>query len=95
MNMLITIIVYFQPESTTKFFLIQAAKEDIQFCFRKLVNYTQMQDEIEKAKPTGDLDTVFRKYCKYVRIFKLFSYNANYSKEGYKISTLIVTPISD
>lgn len=40
------------------------AKEEIQFCLRNLVNYTQIQKEIEKAKPTGDLDTVFRKYCK-------------------------------
>lgn len=41
-----------------------AAKEDIQFCLRRLVNYTQIQSEIEAAKPTGDLDTVFRKYCR-------------------------------
>lgn len=40
------------------------AKEEIQFCIRNLVNYTQIQKEIEKAKPVGDLDTVFRKYCR-------------------------------
>lgn len=40
------------------------AKEEIQFCIRNLVNYTQIQQEIEKAKPVGDLDTVFRKYCR-------------------------------
>jgi len=41
-----------------------AAKEDVQFCVRRLVNYTEIQKEIEKAKPTGDLDIVFRKYCR-------------------------------
>lgn len=40
------------------------AKEEIQFCIRNLVNYTQIQQEIDKAKPTGDLDIVFRKYCR-------------------------------
>lgn len=92
--MLITLIVYFQPESTIQvFLLIQAAKEDVQFCFRKLVNYTQMQEEIEQAKPTGDLDTVFRKYCKYVTVIKLFTYYTNNRKEWFKINTLTVIPI--
>lgn len=40
------------------------AKEEIQFCLRNLVNFTEIQKEIEKAKPVGDLDTVFRKYCR-------------------------------
>ncbi|XP_043281570.1 27 kDa hemolymph protein-like [Venturia canescens] len=39
-----------------------AAKE-IASCMQNLVNVTLLQDEIERAKPTGDLDIVFRKYC--------------------------------
>nr|CAD7265311.1 unnamed protein product [Timema shepardi] len=34
-------------------------------CVKSLVNVTQLKQEVEKAKPTGDLDVVFRKYCKY------------------------------
>ena len=48
------------------YFQFQMAKEEIQFCIRNLVNYTQIQQEIDKAKPTGDLDIVFRKYCRQV-----------------------------
>ena len=33
-------------------------------CITNLVNVTALQEEIEKARPTGDLDTVFNKYCK-------------------------------
>uniref|UniRef100_A0A1B6LB09 27 kDa hemolymph protein n=2 Tax=Graphocephala atropunctata TaxID=36148 RepID=A0A1B6LB09_9HEMI len=40
------------------------AKEEIIFCLRKLINYTELQTEIELAKPTGDLDIVFKKYCR-------------------------------
>lgn len=32
-------------------------------CIQKLVNFTTLPDEIEKAKPNGNLDTVFNKYC--------------------------------
>uniref|UniRef100_A0A1B6HV20 Uncharacterized protein n=1 Tax=Homalodisca liturata TaxID=320908 RepID=A0A1B6HV20_9HEMI len=40
------------------------AKEEIMFCLRKLINYTEIKIEIERAKPTGDLDVVFKKYCR-------------------------------
>uniref|UniRef100_A0A1B6GKM1 27 kDa hemolymph protein n=1 Tax=Cuerna arida TaxID=1464854 RepID=A0A1B6GKM1_9HEMI len=40
------------------------AKEEIMFCLRKLINYTEIKIEIEQAKPTGDLDVVFKKYCR-------------------------------
>jgi Protein of unknown function (DUF1397) len=33
-------------------------------CVQSLINVTAVQEEIEKAKPTGELDTVFKKYCK-------------------------------
>jgi hypothetical protein len=44
--------------------LLQAAKDDIQECFKSIVNMTELQAEMETAKPTGDLDVVFRKYCR-------------------------------
>lgn len=46
------------------FMLLQAAKDDIQECFKSIVNVTELQAEMEIAKPTGDLDAVFRKYCR-------------------------------
>lgn len=42
----------------------QAGKDELQECFKSLVNVTELQAEMEQAKPTGDLDTVFRKYCR-------------------------------
>lgn len=32
-------------------------------CIQKIVNFTSLPDEIEQAKPNGNLDTVFNKYC--------------------------------
>lgn len=32
-------------------------------CLTNLVNVTLLKEEIEIARPTGDLDTVFSKYC--------------------------------
>lgn len=32
-------------------------------CGQKIVNLTVLPEEIEKAKPNGNLDTVFNKYC--------------------------------
>ncbi|XP_069675597.1 27 kDa hemolymph protein-like [Periplaneta americana] len=42
----------------------QAAKDEVQECVKSLVNVTVLQAEVEAAKPTGDLDVVFRKYCR-------------------------------
>lgn len=39
-------------------------------CMASLVNVTQLNNEIEKAKPTGDLDEVFAKYCRKSIILK-------------------------
>ncbi|XP_054286497.1 27 kDa glycoprotein-like [Macrosteles quadrilineatus] len=50
--------------TNTSFDQAMAAKEDLQFCLRGLVNTTVIKKEIELAKPTGDLDIVFRKYCR-------------------------------
>uniref|UniRef100_A0A336L8A3 CSON005901 protein n=1 Tax=Culicoides sonorensis TaxID=179676 RepID=A0A336L8A3_CULSO len=33
-------------------------------CITSLVDVSVLQEEIEKATPTGDLDTVFNKYCR-------------------------------
>uniref|UniRef100_A0A182MWE9 Protein TsetseEP domain-containing protein n=1 Tax=Anopheles culicifacies TaxID=139723 RepID=A0A182MWE9_9DIPT len=33
-------------------------------CMKDLVDFSDLQEEIKKAKPTGDLDTVFNKYCR-------------------------------
>lgn len=32
-------------------------------CVQKLVNISSLTEEIEQAKPNGNLDTVFNKYC--------------------------------
>jgi len=32
-------------------------------CIQSIVNFTALPDEIERAKPNGNLDTVFNKYC--------------------------------
>ncbi|XP_062533975.1 27 kDa hemolymph protein-like [Armigeres subalbatus] len=33
-------------------------------CLQGLFDFSDLQNEIKKAKPTGDLDTVFNKYCR-------------------------------
>lgn len=33
-------------------------------CLKDLVDFDDLQNEIKEAKPTGDLDTVFNKYCR-------------------------------
>ena len=43
---------------------------DIGTCLKSLVNATQLQMEMEAAKPTGDLDEVFKKYCQKTPILK-------------------------
>ncbi|XP_033223570.1 interferon-related developmental regulator 1 [Belonocnema kinseyi] len=44
--------------------------EDMGNCLKSLVNVTQLQIEMEAAKPTGDLDEVFKKYCQKTPILK-------------------------
>ncbi|GLH14228.1 27 kDa hemolymph protein [Gryllus bimaculatus] len=48
---------------------VETAQEDFKSCVMSLVNVTELQQEMEEAKPTGDLDTVFRKYCRKSPIF--------------------------
>lgn len=33
-------------------------------CLQGLIDFSDLQSEIKEAKPTGDLDTVFNKYCR-------------------------------
>lgn len=33
-------------------------------CLKDLIDFSDLQSEIKEAKPTGDLDTVFNKYCR-------------------------------
>lgn len=40
----------------------QAQVEMVQ-CLQSLINITELQAEMEKYKPTGDLDIVFKNYC--------------------------------
>ena len=43
--------------------LIDRAQLEMAQCIQKLVNITELYAEMEKYKPTGDLDIVFREYC--------------------------------
>lgn len=42
---------------------IQQAASELVECVTGLVNITQVLDEVEKARPRGDLDVVFETYC--------------------------------
>lgn len=42
---------------------IESATTELTECFSKLFNLTSIQEEIEIAKPIGELDTVFVKHC--------------------------------
>ncbi|KAL7292492.1 hypothetical protein TKK_0014067 [Trichogramma kaykai] len=39
-------------------------------CAKNLVNFTVLKEEMDKARPTGDLDEVFKKYCRKKPILK-------------------------
>ncbi|XP_015116330.1 27 kDa glycoprotein [Diachasma alloeum] len=47
-----------------------AAKDELFSCVKGLVNFTVLNQEMEAAKPTGDLDIVFKKYCDKRGIFE-------------------------
>ncbi|XP_055624443.1 27 kDa hemolymph protein-like [Toxorhynchites rutilus septentrionalis] len=42
----------------------EQAGQRLSECLKDLVDFSDLQNEIQKAKPTGDLDTVFNKYCR-------------------------------
>ncbi|XP_029178791.1 interferon-related developmental regulator 1-like [Nylanderia fulva] len=41
----------------------QQAQTDMLHCVESLINVTELRAEMEKYKPTGDLDIVFKNYC--------------------------------
>lgn len=42
---------------------MQAAASTFSECIHNIVDFSNIEQEIENAKPTGDLDIVFGKYC--------------------------------
>ncbi|XP_068141197.1 27 kDa hemolymph protein [Drosophila tropicalis] len=50
-------------ENSTLYLEIEKATAKMSTCLSKVANLTALQEEMEVAKPTGDLDTVFHKYC--------------------------------
>ncbi|XP_011312406.1 27 kDa glycoprotein isoform X2 [Fopius arisanus] len=55
---------------TGTFDKVFAAKDELFNCVKNLVNFTVLNQEMEAAKPTGDLDIVFKKYCDKRGIFE-------------------------
>nr|CAD7460094.1 unnamed protein product [Timema tahoe] len=49
--------------------LFQESQVQVSECVQSLANTTELRQEVEKAKPTGDLDVVFRKYCRYEEMY--------------------------
>jgi hypothetical protein len=52
-----------EMNGTVAYEAIEAGIADFGECITKLVNYTEIQQEITLASPKGELDTVFHKYC--------------------------------
>jgi hypothetical protein len=46
------------------------AKKEFEVCVKSLVDITELKKEINEAKPKGDVDMVFKKYCKKSPDFK-------------------------
>ncbi|KAJ1526647.1 hypothetical protein ONE63_008232 [Megalurothrips usitatus] len=46
------------------------ARENAEKCLKGLIDYKNITEEMEAAKPTGNLDEVFRKYCAKRNTFK-------------------------
>jgi len=67
-----------QTNDDTQFDKILQGKTAFENCSTGLLNFTTLQDEIEAAKPTGNLDEVFAKYCRRVPTL------INCAKEFYK-----------
>jgi len=42
---------------------VQRAQVEMTQCFQSLINITELKAEMDKYKPTGDLDIVFKNYC--------------------------------
>lgn len=46
------------------------AKDELLQCLKSFVNITKLQEEMEEYKPTGDLDIVFKNYCRKTPVLK-------------------------
>lgn len=46
------------------------AQSEMEQCLKSLINMTELNAEMESAKPKGELDEVFKKYCRRSPIFK-------------------------
>lgn len=44
-------------------YIFKDAASTFSECIQNLADFSNLEEEIEKAKPTGDLDLVFNKYC--------------------------------
>lgn len=45
----------------TAYVSVEAAAEEFKICASDLIDFSELQNEIEKAQPNGELDTVFNK----------------------------------
>ncbi|CAL7942600.1 unnamed protein product [Xylocopa violacea] len=43
---------------------VSDAMKKLDQCLKSFVNFTKLEKEMEKYKPTGDLDVVFKNYCR-------------------------------
>lgn len=46
------------------------AQTEMEKCLKSLINMTELNAEMESAKPKGELDEVFKKYCRRSPILK-------------------------
>lgn len=46
------------------------AQTEMEQCLKSLIDFNELNTEIENAKPKGELDEVFKKYCRRSPIFK-------------------------
>ncbi|KAK2589285.1 hypothetical protein KPH14_007838 [Odynerus spinipes] len=47
------------------------AQTEMEQCIQSLINMNELNAEMESAKPNGELDEVFKKYCRRSPIFKM------------------------
>ncbi|KAE9541327.1 hypothetical protein AGLY_004572 [Aphis glycines] len=57
-------------QSNDSYEMTVEAKKDFEVCVKSLVDIAEIKKEINEAKPKGDLDMVFKKYCKKSPDFK-------------------------
>ncbi|XP_050443838.1 27 kDa hemolymph protein-like [Adelges cooleyi] len=80
--------------------LAMEAKEQLQVCVHSLVDLKELKKEVEEAKPKGDVDIVFKKYCKKSPDFKSCVLNFTSTvevclDEGEKASKVILQSVTE